>query len=114
MNTREHHVAGQPPSWSRPSQAFRHFDGSLADDWRHAQPGLLQPRRRRARGRVQRLRAWLRGLPWKRWARRVGAWALDQVHPDPRERRKIYIYLVVATWVVMCTIGVLAAHGIHP
>jgi len=108
MSAREHHIVGVPPSWSRSSQAFRHFDGSLADDWRHARPGSV-PQRRRARGRIRRLRAWLRGLP-----RRAGAWALDFIHPDPRERQKIYIYLIVASWVVMCTIGILAARGIHP
>jgi hypothetical protein len=102
MNARERHGVGAPPSWSRPSQAFRHFDGSAPNDWRHAHPGLPAKRRRAAR------------FPWRRWARHVGAWALNQIHPDPRERQRIYIYLIFSAWVVMCTIGILAAHGIHP
>lgn len=34
---REHHVAGQPPKFSRHAQAFKHLDGTSAD-WRTAQP----------------------------------------------------------------------------
>lgn len=114
MNARERHVAGQPPNWSRPSQAFRHFDGTLANDWRHAHPGLPTARCRRVRFR-SRIRDEAR-WPWvRRWLRLAGAWALDQIHPDPRERRKIYIYLTVSMWVVMLTIGFLASHTkVHP
>lgn len=99
---REHHVAGRAPIWSRWSLAFRHLDGSPCD-WRHDKPAWRRPRNlvsRRAR--------------FKRWLLGAGAWALYQIHPDPRERRKIYIYLLVMTWLVMCTLGVLAGHGILP
>jgi hypothetical protein len=58
MNPRDHHVAGQPPAWSRRAASFRHLDGTLADrylrdeereddarmaaDWRKAHPGALR------------------------------------------------------------------------
>lgn len=106
-DVRDHHVIGNAPNWSRWSQAFRHLDGRPCD-WRHAKPGWQPPRDlelRRARRQAQH-RARLH---------RLGQWALGFfVHPDPVERRKIYTYLIVATWIVMCTIGMLAAHGVHP
>lgn len=100
MNTREHHVAGQAPDYSRPAQAFRHFDRRRAD-WRGHRPGW-EPFRPAFR---QRMRSFLR---------RAGQWALNQIHPDPRERAVIYAYLLIATWIVMIAIGVMAYHGIHP
>lgn len=117
--TREHPVADQPPAWSRLAQCFRRDDGTLVDryvreeeredarrtyDWRRDRPAWAPPRdviSRRAR-----LRAILR---------RAGQWALAVfIHPDQRERRIIYTYLLLATWVVMIVIGILAKHGIHP
>lgn len=81
----EHHVDSQPP------------------DWRADRPAW-QPPRNIASGRTR----------VKRWLRRAGQWALDFIHPDPRQRRVIYIYLLIATWLVMIAIGVLAKLGVHP
>lgn len=60
MNPRDHHVAGQPPTWSRLANRFRRFDDTLVDrymreeeaeddariaaDWRKAHPGALRRR----------------------------------------------------------------------
>lgn len=119
MNAREHHVIGKPPVWSRLAQRFHRFDGALVDrymqdeereddarlasDWRCCGPAWAPPRN--TPGLRMRIRAALR---------RAGQWALDFIHPDPRQRRIIYIYLLVATWAVMVVIGILAKHGIHP
>lgn len=96
----------RPLDWSRASQMFRHLDGSPCN-WRDAKPGWQTPRD------VMRHRALRRALRRAR-LRRLGQWAIDFIHPDPRERRKIYIYVVLASWAVMITMGLLAAHGILP
>lgn len=101
MSARDHHVVGHAPDYSARHHAFRHFDGT--PDWRHTHPAW-QPPRSRVTVR-QRLKGGLR---------RASTWALDFIHPDPRERRIIYTYLLVGTWIVMIVIGVLAKHGIHP
>lgn len=47
MSTRDHHVAGQPPQFSRYAQEFKHLDGRRPD-WRKAKPGLEAHRSRAA------------------------------------------------------------------
>lgn len=81
----------------------REDDVRLASDWRRSGPAWTAPRD------VPSVRTRLRAA-----LRRAGQWALRQIHEDPRERRIIYTYLLVMTWLVMCVIGILAKHGIHP
>lgn len=81
-------------------------DTRVSRDWRTAKPAWQPPRD--VSSRFDRLRAWLR---------RAGRWVLSQIHEDPRERQIIFNYLLIATWVVMCFIGVMAAtagKGVHP
>lgn len=40
---RDHHVAGQPPRFSRYAQAFKHLDGTSAD-WRNTRPARFETR----------------------------------------------------------------------
>lgn len=63
MSPRDHHVAGQPPAWSRRAHGFRRLDGTLVDaymrdeerrdeardaaDWRKTHPGRPGALRRR-------------------------------------------------------------------
>lgn len=102
MNPREHHVAHQPPAWSRRAQQFRKLTLRASDP-------VAEPVTWRTPRDVQR-----RNVLVRRWLRRVCDWALNFIHEDPRERRLIFDYLIVATWIVMCVIGVLASWGIHP
>lgn len=121
---REHHVAGQAPNWSRPSQAFRHFDGTLAD-WRTAHPGHRELARRHRAGPRARLRRAGRALQTcsamaserlKACARSAREWLqFEDILLGPAgQRRDIAVFTVGVAWGVMCAIGMMAAWGIHP
>lgn len=49
FETRDHHVVGQPPLWSRLANRFRRFDGTLVDRYM-ADEAREDDRRLRARG----------------------------------------------------------------
>ena len=58
MSTRDHHVAGQPPKFSRYAQEFKHLDGGSSQDWRHDHPGHVPPRVTTPNRRAASLEAW--------------------------------------------------------
>lgn len=54
---RDHHVAGQPPKFSRYAQEFKRLDGTPSN-WRDAQPGHVPPRVTTPDRRAASLEAW--------------------------------------------------------
>lgn len=125
MSRHEYSAPGHAPDWSRPSQAFRHFDGSAADDWRTRRPGDPDLRRRHRTGFRARLRrAWRAGqtaavvIAIRARAVIAGAreWlAFEDILLGPAgQRRDVAVFVVGMAWGVMCAIGMMAAWGIHP
>jgi hypothetical protein len=104
MSIRDHYTPGQPPSWSRPAQAFRHLDGRTAN-WRRGHAVATAHRR------ITGIRARLR-----RAVRAVQTWcAFERVLLGPASnKRDIAIFATGMAWGVMCAIGTMAAWGIHP
>lgn len=95
---RDHHVAGQPPKFSRYAQEFKHLDGSAPVDWRAPRRPMAtrRPRRtlrRRVADVVVRLFEAVRAIPGG----------------EPSNWRDAAVFGIGAAWGGMIAIGILLA-----